>query len=173
MCDPVTIGVTLAVASSAATIAQQQGASRAQNEYEELAYKQRKAAAAEDVFQLRQREIQEQAKAAQEIRRVTSQARQAGAAAKLQALETGTGGQSVTALLDTFERGELANVGVVKSNLAAVQQQIRAQELAAGRITGPAKSFGPLDSGIGIAASTLQVGSSAFNAYQATKPPTA
>ena len=165
-----TLGI-LAATATGLTIAQQQGAASAQNDYEQLAYKQRKAAAAEDVFQLRQREIQEQAKAAQDIRRVTSQARQAGAVAKLQALETGTGGQSVTALLDQFERGELANVGIVKSNLGAVQQQIRAQERAAGRIQGPSTAFGPLDSPLGIAASALSVGSAGYSAYSAAKPP--
>lgn len=171
MCDPVTIGVTLAVVSSAATIAQQQQAANAENDYQKLVYGQKKAQVFEQWQALREREYQERTKAAGDIQRLTSQARMATSAAKLQALESGTGGQSVSALLAQFERNQLTNVGVVESNLKATTQQIRREERAAGYIMGPAQAFGPLDSGLGIAASGLQVASSGFNAYQATKPP--
>lgn len=174
MCEPVTIA--LAVAAVGATVAQQQQASDAANDYEELVYGQRKAQAFETFAALREREYQERAKAAQDIRQVTARARQAGAAARLQATESGTGGASVRALYSQFERSELMGVGVAEANLAATSQQLRREARAAGMLQGPAKSFGPLDTGWGITSTVLSAGTAAFGAHQqaqAAKPPTA
>lgn len=170
MCDPVTI-TALAVASAGATIAQQQHAANEQNRYQKFVYGERKEAALETFNQLREREFQERAKAAQDIRRVTSQARMAQAQAKVSALEGGAAGGSVNALLAQFERGELANVGIVENNLATTSRQLHQQAVAAGHIEGPQKAFGPLDSGIGIAAAGLQLASAGIGAYQSTQPP--
>lgn len=170
ICDPVTIGVSLAVLASTASIVQQQQAADTENDYQELVYGQRKSAAFETFVALQERELQERAKASQDIRRVTSQARQAGAAAKLQAIESSTGGQSVDLLYAQFERAELTNVGLVEANLAATSQQLKNEARAAGRLQGPGMSLGPLDTPAGVAASGLGVLSSGFGAYQATKP---
>ncbi len=164
MCEPVSIAI--AVATVAATIAQQQQAANAENDYEELVYGQRKAQAFETFAALREREYQEREKASQDIRRVTSQARQAASAAKLQAIEGGTGGASVDALYAQFERGELMGIGQVQSNLAATSGQLRREARAAGMIQGPRTVFGPLDTPIGIASSVLQAGNAAYGAHQ-------
>lgn len=169
MCDPVTIGVTLAVVASAAGTIQQQQAASTENKYQELVYDQRHAAALETFAALRQREFQEREKAAQDIRQVTAQARQAQGAAKLQALESGTGGGSVNTLLAQFERSQLMGVGAVQSNLSATSQQLHQEAVAAGRLQNPQKVFGPLDSPIGILSSGLTVASAGFNAHQSGK----
>jgi hypothetical protein len=171
VCEPVTLGI-LAATAAAAGVAQQQNASNVANEYEKIAYGQRKDNALATFGALRQRELQEREKAAQDIRAVTSQARASQNAARLQALESGTGGQSVDALLSNFERGELANVSIVRTNLANTATQLQNEAYAAGRIQGKQKHLGPLDSGIGIAASTLNVASAGIGTYAASKPPT-
>jgi len=173
LCEPVSI--SLAIAAVAASTAQQQQASKVQNKYEKIAYGQRKEAAIEDFAQLRERTFQERAKAAQEIQRVTAQARSAAASARLNAIESGTGGHSVNTLLADFERGELANVGVVQSNLADTEHRIQAEAVARGRIPGPQKVLGPLDTPLGILSAGLgaaSAGYSAHQSYQASLPPT-
>lgn len=159
----------LQAAGAAADILFQQQQADVSNEYEQLLYGQRKEAAIETFAALREREAQERAQASQEVRQVTALARQATSAAKLQALESGTGGQSVGLLLDQFERTQLQNIQNIRSNLAATTQQIRRQERAAGRIQGPAQAFGPLDTPLGIVSSGLQVGTSFLSGSSAAK----
>lgn len=171
MCDPVTLTV-IAASAAAASIAQQQQQAHAANDYEKLLYGQRKEAAFETFAALREREFQEREKAAHDIRAVTAQARQAAGAAKLQALESGTGGASVSMLLEQFERAQLSNVGVVQSNLAATSRQLHNEAVAAGHLQGPAKTIGPLDTPLGIITSGLQVAGAGAGAYASAKPPT-
>lgn len=168
MCDPVTLTV-IAVAGTAASILQNQQQAQAANEYEEALYGQRKEAAVETFAALRERELQERAKASQDVQQVTTLARQASSAAKLQALESGTAGVSVGLLLDQFERQQLSNISVIRSNLGATTRQIRAQERAAGRLQGPATTLGPLDTPLGIVTSGLQVAGAGLQAHQLGK----
>ncbi len=170
MCDPVTMTV-LAVTATAAGVAQDQQAANTANKYEKVAYGQRKDAALQTQQQLREREFQERAKAAQDIRAVTTQARAAAATARLSAAESGTGGASVDALLADFRRGELVNRGLGGDNLAALAAQIRAEQTAAGRIEAKRKHQGPLDSTLGIVASGLQVAGAGMTAYNSTPKP--
>jgi len=174
MCDP---GTLLVVAAAAATAVQQQQASNYENDYQKMVYGetqvQANSAALSQYAQLRQREYQEGAKAAEDIRSVTSQARAARAASTLQAAETGTAGGSVDALLRDFHRNELMSKGVVVSNLQATRLQIRAEErgVAAERqqrilSAMPRPSQGPLDSTIGILATGLSLASTGFSAHQ-------
>jgi len=130
-------------------------------------YGQEHAHAFETFAALREREYQERAKAAQDIRAVSAQARAAQGAAKLQALEAGTGGPSVSLLMDQFERSRLMSVGIVQGNLEGVSQQLKNQAREATFIMRPQRSIGPLDSSLGLLASGLAVGSAGLGAHQA------
>lgn len=167
MCDPLTI---TAIAAVGATVAQQQQASHAANKYEDLLYGQRKDQALAQFAQLREREFQERERAAQDIASITRQARQAQSAAKLQALESGVGGASVAALMNEFERGQLASIGTVRGNLAATSAQLHEEARAAGYVQKAPRQFGPLDTGFGIAAVGLQATGAGLNAYAAGHP---
>jgi hypothetical protein len=147
----------VAAATATAGILQQQQQANISNDYEKALYGERKEEAIATFAALRERDLQERERAAQSIQAVVKQARQAQAAAKLQALEGGAGGQSVNTLLAQFERMELANVGVVGRNLEFMQQQIQREAVAAGRIQGPNRTFGPLDTPLGIVVSGLNV----------------
>jgi hypothetical protein len=173
VCDIATIAATLAITAAVANTVQQQQSANAENKYQELVYDQRHSAAIEEFAALQQRELQERSKAAQDIRQVTAQARQAQGAAKLQALESGTGGQSLNILLAQFERSQLTNVGIVQSNLADVSGQLHQQAVAAGHIEAPQKAFGPLNSPLGTLSAGLNAGAAGFNAYHAFDAPPA
>lgn len=146
MCDPVSIAATLAVAQGV----QEQKAVDAENEYQDLLYKQKVGAALDTFAALRDRELEERARAGSEIQQITARARQAAGAARLQALESGTGGASVRLLLRDFERSELESVTTVRANLAATARQLRREAVAAGYVSRPPKQFGPFDSPAGL-----------------------
>ena len=150
MCEPNTIAFTLGVM-------QRQQASEAENRYEMLAYGQRKEAAFQAFAALRDRELQERQKAAQDIRQIREQAQAAQGAARLSALEAGVRGASVEHLLRSFEGGELTSVGIANTNLADTAKQLREQAKAAANIQAPRRTEGPLDSPMGLASSALGI----------------
>lgn len=152
MCNP---AAAVAVAGVAADTFQGQSQADAQNRYEQLTYGQRKEEAVENIALLNRREIQEREAASLDIQRVTSQARQAAGAAKLQALEAGVRGRSVDLLLTTFEQDRLDAVNAINRNLEYTTKQLETQRRAAGRIPPPRKHKGPLDSPLGLVGSVL------------------
>ena len=167
MCDPVIIA---AVGAQAAQIAQQQQQADIHNKLEKVLYGQRKEAAFDTFVALQERELQERESASQSIRQITQQARQAAGAAQLQALEAGVGGRSLSLLLQDFERSQATGVGIAQTNLSNISRQLHEQAVAAGRIQGPNKVFGPLDTPLGIVASASQIGAAGANAASGGAP---
>lgn len=143
----------------------QQEAER-QQEYNNLVYEQTAhaatAAALEEFTALRQRSYEERAKTAQEIRQITSESRAAAGQARLQAMESGTGGRSLDLLLADFERSELQNADIAQQNLQFTEQQLQRQVREAiarrnDRIAAARRPdvYGPYNSNLGIAGTFL------------------
>lgn len=140
----------------------QQKSASANQRYENMLYAQRKEQALDDYAMLEERASQERAAAAADILRITRQSRQSADAARLTALESGTGGRSYQALLAQFEADRLAGVGVTEQNLDFQTRQIRAQQRAALRLTPPRRFEGPFDSPLGILSVGLGVAGGAL-----------
>ena len=173
MCDPIT---AIAVAGTAASIAQQQGQASDQRAYDR--YMQREgtksahAAAIAEFQTLQTRENEERAAHAQAVSDITRQVRAAQASATTAIGETGQGGRTAEILIADFERHEGEALQASRGNLAATQDQLRREALAVRarereRIMSlvPPPRSGPLDSPIGIVASGLGIASAGANAY--------
>jgi phage terminase large subunit GpA-like protein len=170
MCDASLIAVGIAVLGAAVgTIQQQQQASQ-EKAYQEDVQKAKQAAALDAYAQLKIREHQEREAAAADIARLTAQARAASGAARLQAVESGTLGGSVEALLADFARQELTGLHSIRSNLEKTTAQLHSQQEAALKVDQPYLLLGPLDTTAGKVAAGVNVLGAGFQAYQGSKP---
>ena len=121
MCNPVMMVIAAVnVVSGIAGFAQQRAAAKAQNEYQEKVYEMTKESAANNAARQYQalwtRAKQEQAQAAQSIEQTALRAEAAAGTARTTAGETGTGGASVSALLNEYKQQELKFQGNVIRN---------------------------------------------------------
>jgi len=114
MCEPATlmaISIGITVASTAATLAQQQQNVEAQEDFQKETHKFNSEVATQNAIRnytaLQRRQVQERQKAAIDIQTVARTSAAAQGTARAQAAESGTAGLSVEALINDFEREEL------------------------------------------------------------------
>jgi len=170
MCDATVVAVAVAVIGAGLSAYQQQSQANQEKEYQKEVQKARQAEAIDAYAQLKIREFQQREQAAADIARLTAQARAAAGSAKLQAVESGTAGGSVEALLADFARQELTGVRSVRTNLAASVAQIQKSQKAALKVDKPSLLLGPLDTNAGRITTGLGVVAAGTNAYLGSRP---
>lgn len=177
MCEPVSIGLGIAAASTAVGAVQGQQAANAQNQFNRENLKattQNAHAAALDEFTAQEElRMQLRAKAGADIQTVVSDSDRAQAQVVNEL--NGSGGNSAAALLRDFERQEATFIENTREGLGQEERNLfreakgtrarEAQRIGAAtraKIEGPLRGLGAVQTGLGIA-------SSAFGAAQQIK----
>jgi len=106
MCDPVTIGIGMAVASAGTQIIGQQQQAKTQAKVQKNASAAERERYLREVSSMRTQQGQEQVAAAQRIQASTKKAREARSTARVSAGEAGVAGLSVDALINDLTREE-------------------------------------------------------------------
>ena len=106
MCDPVTAGIAMSVASAGTQVIGQRQQARAQAKVQANASKAERERYLQEVSSMRVQQGQEQVAAAQRINESAKKAREARATARVSAGEAGVAGLSVDALINDLTREE-------------------------------------------------------------------
>ncbi len=153
--------ITAVTMAALSTVQQQIAANQAEDVYDDTV-KNADRAALEEFSMLDKRRRQEEAKAAQTIASTTSAARKARASAALSAIESGTQGGSVDALLSQFEQNELEGAQTHVTNLQFTREQLEAEKRATAarrndRVFSALPGGGPFDSLFGTIFAGAQI----------------
>ena len=163
--------LALTVISTGVSVAQQQANANAQEKYQKQRFEATKEAAASNAIRqynsLQMRQQQETAAAAQAIDQSSMRAAQAAGTARVTAGETGTGGASMSALLNEYRRQELgfAETTIRNQTWQNAQIQLNMEGIRANQQAQIASAAPkPVEQPDYIGAA-LRIGAGALNAY--------